>query len=302
MTVAYRPAEERDVPAMSAVIAAAQNDLHARHGYQDQHMDPDAAITSIGFLVRSQPAGCFVAEDGGVLAGIGCAWVLGAFWYLADLFVEPACQGQGVGRELLARTLAYRPDGPPANRALITFAYNRVSTSLYAKHGMYPREPLYVMSCDSARITSVQRAPAEPPVELTAAGGDAIPAFRRIDEAVLGYTRDEHHAFWRSMPGMRCEALRHDGRIAGYAYVWENGRVGPLAVEDPALLEPFLEAVVRIAAARGEPVTLMAPGANARAMDVAMRYGFRIELPLVVLATEPFGRWEAYLPSSPGLL
>jgi len=38
------------------------------------------------------------------------------------------------------------------NRALATFAYNPVSISLYARYGIYPREPLYWMESPSQQV------------------------------------------------------------------------------------------------------------------------------------------------------
>jgi hypothetical protein len=46
----------------------------------------------------------------------------------------------------MKRALDHAQKNDADNRALITFAYNRVSIGLYVKHGLFPREPLYTVS------------------------------------------------------------------------------------------------------------------------------------------------------------
>jgi ribosomal protein S18 acetylase RimI-like enzyme len=52
----------------------------------------------------------FTAWDAGRLVGILRGWTDGAYdGYICDLAVDPACQNQGVGRELLQRALNLGP-------------------------------------------------------------------------------------------------------------------------------------------------------------------------------------------------
>ncbi len=93
--------------------------------------------------LKEDSDGFWVATVEGKIAGITLSWVRGSLWYLAHLFVSPEHQGLDIGRNLMEKAMRHRKEAPITNRALVTFAYNPVSISLYARHGMYPREPMY---------------------------------------------------------------------------------------------------------------------------------------------------------------
>ena len=70
----------------------------------------------MGHLQATDPAGCWVAEDKDHIVGIAQAHIRGEVWVLATLGVIPGFQDQGIGHELLDRTLAY---GDPASPGAI---------------------------------------------------------------------------------------------------------------------------------------------------------------------------------------
>jgi GNAT superfamily N-acetyltransferase len=74
------------------------------------------------------------------------------FWFLAQLFIKPETQARGVGQTLLSKTLQQAQRNGAENLALVTLAYNTVSTGLYVRNGMYPREPLYRVVAPAAVV------------------------------------------------------------------------------------------------------------------------------------------------------
>src|SRR3954454_9518849 len=136
---------------------------------------------------------------------------------------------------------------------------------------------------------------------------DPWPASRewlsRIDEEVLGFRRESHHAF--QLGGFAARALRIEraGRPVGYAYVSAAGHIGPLAVTPGEDGRGILRPVVSCAL-EGQPkqVSMIVPGRADRMLAAAFQLGFRIDEPFVLLAARSFGDWSHYLPSNPGFM
>ncbi|NUR08333.1 MAG: GNAT family N-acetyltransferase [Nocardioidaceae bacterium] len=61
----------------------------------------------IGHVVRTDPGGCFVAEDAGGVLGMVAGMRRDLTFFLSSLAVLPGVQGRGVGRQLLDASLAY---------------------------------------------------------------------------------------------------------------------------------------------------------------------------------------------------
>lgn len=128
MPLVYRPARADDLVAADALAVARINDLTVRHGF-----GPMATANPTGFLLfsfKDDPAGLWIAEDGGAIVGFAWSWVCGDVWFLAQLFIDPAQQGQGIGNEMLARTFEHARASGAVHKALITFTFNRVSQGL----------------------------------------------------------------------------------------------------------------------------------------------------------------------------
>ncbi len=80
------------------------------------------------------------------VVGFGAAYLRGAVWFLAMLFVDPDEQARGLGRELLIRTFpggsAPDPEGPVV-LGTATDSTQPISNGLYAQYGMVPRLPVF---------------------------------------------------------------------------------------------------------------------------------------------------------------
>src|SRR3954449_7356125 len=183
MSLIYRPARASDLATTEALVVASINDLTERHGF-----GPMATASPPNFQLFSlndDLGGLWIAEDGGAILGFAWSWVCGDVWFLAQLFVDPAQQGRGIGNELLKLTLGHARKAGAAHKALITFTFNRVSQGLYIRHGLFPRLPVYMFGAareavmarlPGARLRSVR-------IENTAAHSAALAA---IDVSALG--------------------------------------------------------------------------------------------------------------------
>jgi hypothetical protein len=88
----------------------------------------------------------------------------------------------------------------------------------------------------------------------------------------------------------------------GYGYAGEAGRVGPIAVQDEALLGPVLGHLTSAVAPRGAFAFWVA-GAADRAVVPALQAGFRLDpFPVLLCWDKPFADFSRYLPIGTGLL
>jgi hypothetical protein len=134
-----------------------------------------------------------VAENETEIVGMAFSWFRGSFWFLGQLFIEPTCQKGGIGRKLLDKTPEHSSQIKVTNRALITFPFNRVSTALYMRYGMYPREPIYRMVGDSAVAHSAHKETESVNYEKLPPAAASIRQLCTIDEPVLGIPLERHH-------------------------------------------------------------------------------------------------------------
>ncbi len=305
MDIIYRPAQMSDEGAISKVFAEAVIAVHEKHGYTRPAVDPAGPNPTFAFLVEDHAKGCWVAEDPTEVIGYCTSWVYGSLWFLSQLFVLPRYQGQHVGHELMVRALAYGSGKAITNRALITFAFNLASISLYMRHGLYPRESLYGLrsSTPSARPQHTPPGTVEHTYEKV--GNDPITLSRLawIDESILGIQRPRFHQYLLEGPGASCYLFHSGGTPRGYAYVWPTGRVGPLAVAVPSDLKGVMRSAFTLATATGaEHVSTLVPGSNEDAVTTALEHGLRITVPFLLMSSRPFGSWTRYLFYSPALI
>jgi hypothetical protein len=125
-----------------------------------------------------------------------------------------------------------------------------------------------------------------------------------IDQSHFGVRRDLIHRFYFSRPDATCWLFQESGTLTGYAYTWQNGRVGPVAVRSPGDLEPVMRlALSRAATQPGiDQVTAIIPGSNEPAMAVALEARLRIVMPLLLMTARPLPGAASYLYCSPGLM
>jgi GNAT superfamily N-acetyltransferase len=187
MEVLYAPAPGVDEPARAAR-------QHAR----------------ITHLVRTDPAGCWVAELDGRVEGVALSLIRNGVWGFSLFGVAEKLQGRGVGRELFARSWEY---GAAAHGHLILSSPNPAAMATYARSG------LAIRPCVAAAgIVDLSRAPEVDGVEE--AGEAGIPVADAIGRAVrgAGHGRDlpvaMAHGARLFVLEDRAFALVRDGQVA----------------------------------------------------------------------------------------
>jgi GNAT superfamily N-acetyltransferase len=300
MTLVYRPAQAQDLARADALVVASINDLTERHGFGSMATAHPPNFQM--FSLKDDPAGLWVAEDSSDILGFAWSWACVDVWFLAQLFVDPARQGRGVGNELLKRTMQHARKSNAAHKALITFTFNRVSQGLYIRHGLFPRMPIYFFA--AARDRLIAGLPDTPlrgaAIEDTAAH---MKRLAEIDIHAVGVTREKHHRYLLNDPATKGVMFYAGSECVGYAYIGSDGHVGPLAVtRKDALGDAFTTALKIATAGAASKISAFLPGSCDSALSLAVQYGLRITFPMLLMASPGFCDWTQYLPRNPAFI
>ncbi len=312
-----RAAREDELPVCAAIWRHALNDYLVRLN-QFEIPDDLSVITRLYRHLRITDPGRFCvavrpdpeAPERERIVGFASAVVRGSLWYLSMLFILPDEQGAGIGRALLARVM------PPAEAGMTlatgTDSGQPISNALYSTYGIVPRMPLLRLVGDAARPETLAALPsgvAAVPFDGIAAGPAGGPGHRELvaivgelDRTLAGFEHPDDHRFLRTEGRLGFLYRGSGGTPLGYGYTSQSGRIGPVAVRDPDLLEPVLGHLLRAVTPRGEFASWV-PGHADRAVVALLRAGLRLEgFPVLLCWSRAFADFSRYLPISPGLL
>ncbi|GAB2915201.1 GNAT family N-acetyltransferase [Paralcaligenes sp. KSB-10] len=300
MSLIYRPAQAQDLATTEALVVASINDLTERHGFGSM-ATPSPPNFQL-FSLKDDPGGLWIAQDGGDILGFAWSWVCGNVWFLAQLFVDPSQQGRGIGNELLKLSLEHARKSRADHKALITFAFNRVSQGLYIRHGFFPRMPVYFFGAARERVKA--GLPGLPLRSMAIDDTDQhMQRLAEIDVRAVGVAREKHHRYLLNDPGTTGVMLCAGGECVGYAYIGPSGHVGPLAVTRADVLASAFATALKIAADKpSEKISAFVPGTCDSALRLAVDCGMRITVPMLLMASPGYGAWTQYLPRNPGFM
>jgi GNAT superfamily N-acetyltransferase len=223
----------------------------------------------------------------------------GPLGFLSMLFVTPGRQAQGLGRALLERVLPTAASG--LTMAAVTDSAQPISNGLYATYGIVPRMPLAHLVGRPSRTVALLPLPDGVLVSPLPPASDLPSGVHALDQQVLGFDRPADHRF-AIESGRLPFIIESKGRLAGYGYVSPVGHIGPICVDDPALLAPVTTTLLQAVQPRGASAVWV-PGAAGETFQALVRAGLRIDgFPLLLCWSRPFADFSRYLPLSPGLL
>lgn len=102
---------------------------------------------------------------------------------------------------------------------------------------------------------------------------------------------------------MRCYLFTGKDKIAGYAYVSEDGAIGPLAAHEADDVAKMLcYCLDRLSSDGADKFVVHVPGTNTGALSLLFDRGFKLQDLSLVMSSVPFGTWESYVLSRPSLL
>jgi GNAT superfamily N-acetyltransferase len=282
METMLRPATPADAEACGRICYQGFKALNERHGFPPNYPSVEAATGRVrAFLEHSAVFGVVAVERGGRVLGFNFLSERDPIRGVGPIVVDPAAQGRGVGRRLMAAVLE-RAAGAPGIR-LTQEAFNLHSLALYAGLGFEAREPLVALTG--------RPSPAPlPGWEVRPLRAENLAACAALYERVHGHSRanELRDALAR---GLAWVALR-DGRVVAYAAVatvWlANHGVGE-SEEDMAALLAGAGRLVE------EPLALLLPIRQAGLLRWCLKAGLRPIKPILLMSLgeyrQPLGTW-----------
>jgi GNAT superfamily N-acetyltransferase len=305
--ITFRYATEADLPECSRIHRVGIDDYLGRMAFPPMPVENPGLLRLHAHTLASDPTRFQVAERRGRggrprIVAFGSAVERGPMWFLSMLFVEPGEQARGLGRALLAEILP----APTRKRVLATCTDSAqpISNGLYASFGIVPRMPLFNLVGRPYQDAPWPALPGDIVVERVRDGAAWANdgEVHDLDRALLGFAHPEDHAFVLDEPRHGFAFRGPDGRLVGYGYAGDVGRVGPIAVSDARLLAPVLGHLLRTVEPRGAS-SVWLPGDAGDAIGVAIRAGLRIDgFPILAGWSRSFADFTRYVPTSPGLI
>jgi GNAT superfamily N-acetyltransferase len=240
--------------------------------------DPAAAHARLRRLLATDPAGCWVAEDAGGLAGVGLALLRDGLWGLSLLVVRPDLQSTGVGSALLRRTLEY---GASARGGIVLASPDARALRAYARAGFELHPSLIATGVVRGIVGCADVRPFEPADHELAAA---------VDRAVRGVP---HGSDLDALAEAGNELLTHPGR--GYA-VHLAGTVKTIAAFEDEAAGALLRTVLARTPPDAEAEVSWLTGAQQWAIDVAVAARLQLRLAGAVCLRGEVGPMRPYLP------
>jgi GNAT superfamily N-acetyltransferase len=244
-------------------------------------------------LESAERGTAWVARDDQEVVGIAVAHDWDDERHIGDLFVERSYRGHGVGAALVEAAFAEVDLG----RTALVAARDPAALALPLRFGMALREPV------------LRFAGAIPNEEMLAkmASGDyrftvdtIEPSAHRfaldeLDRLTLGTSRPADHTAFA--PASCGNAFFVGGECVGYAYVWPDGHIGPLACASEAyLVQVFAYSLVTLTRSYGASwCTVLVPGSNRRIARTALRAGLRVNKTFTFASDSPAGDRQMYV-------
>ncbi|MFL5643114.1 MAG: GNAT family N-acetyltransferase [Chloroflexota bacterium] len=278
---AIRAARPEDLPVIRSILA--------EHGNDGPVVIADIVGPYLAHLLARGRAR--VATAGESVVAFGAAVDAGRSVHLADVFVEAAHLGQGIGRPLLDAVL----EGAEQRT---TFASDdERAIPIYVRAGMQPLwASLYVQGGTAGLAARLGDLATE------AAASNEL---ARLELEWTGHDRAIDHAYWGSMADVDAFVVREDDAVAAIGYARAR-QAATIRVLDRLLIHADADPVACTLtalrrAARGGPVLLAIPGPHP-ALRILLEAGMRIVDRDQFLASDPSLVDPVRLIPNPGLL
>jgi ribosomal protein S18 acetylase RimI-like enzyme len=297
----FRPMTVGDIDATGYIRKAAMEALDREQGREPPAWEP-RTLPHFAHLLRTDPDGAWVVTLGGLAVGYAMGFTRGDVWFLAQLFVLPEAQGKGVGQKALELSMdAGRKRG--ARHFSVVASTSPVAQALYMRAGMFALGIGYRVRGPVDALLALPPAAGTPKLVVDCEGWDDRIA--ELDRDVWGGARtDDHRLYRQDVWGSESYsfAFNRDGQLAGYGYAMADGHIGPFAAREqgdvPALMRIAGEWLHERGAGEAYGYFLTT---NPAALRPLLNAGWKTNGWTFFLATEPFGRFDRYVPGG-GLL
>lgn len=255
----------------------------------------------LAHLLKNDPGGSFVAESGGLVVGFAMGFVRGDIWFLAQLFVQPEVHSLGIGAALLKRAQDAGRDAG-ARIVAVVASSSDAAQSLYMRHGMFGTAIGYGIRGPVDALSALPAPDGNRKLVVDCHGWqDRISA---LDAQVYGAERRAEHEMYLNewADSNYAFALTRDSDLIGYGYALDTGYIGPIAAIEPEDQLPLLRVAGDWLAEREvTEASAYVVSTNHTVMRALLDGGWKTTGRTYLLASEPFGEFDRYIPSG-GLL
>lgn len=272
-----------------AIVSAGDDDVRALG--RERALD----ATSIRLALEAAGDGYgWVARDGSEAIGWALARSFETRRTVGEVFVGPSFRGQGVGGRLLEAAFA-GTDG--ASRWLVFDPADRAAFALAARRRLVPFAMLQRFA-GAIPGENVLLELAASSYRFDVGAIDPVAhgfALDELDRSTVGFTRaDEHRRYAGQTIGI---AFFKAGEFVAYAYVWQDGRIGPAAASSASYAnQMFAYAMLTLQRSFGASwCTALIPGAALRLTRAALHAGLRIEATLALAGDETDADLSRYI-------
>ncbi len=257
-----RPMTDADVPAAERVSDEGFFELDQRNRRHDQPAPQrrsrerrEVWIERTRHLVRTDPGGCWVAEDDTGLVGMASSFRRETLWCLATYAVLPGRQGQGIGKPLLAAALHH---GRGCTRAMLSASSDTRAVRIYHQAGFELHPQMY--------LTGTVDRGALPVVEKVREGSASdVDLMDSLDRGARGAGHGPDHELmlrtWRLL-------VSDTSTGSGYAYLDQRGQLALLAASNRRTATRLLWTA--LAEGPGTVTLAHVTGANQWALEVGL--------------------------------
>lgn len=212
--------------------------------------------------MRTDPGGCWVAEDETGIVGIATSYRREVLWCLATYAVLPGRQGQGIGKPLMAAAMNH---GRGCTRSMLSASGDTKAVRIYRQAGFDLHPQMY--------LTGTVDRSAIPVVEKVREGSASdIELMDSLDRAARGAGHGVDHELMLASSWPLLVSDTSTG--SGYAYLNERGQLALLAASNRRTATRLLWAAL---ADGSEQATVHhLTGANQWALDVGFAAGLEL--------------------------
>jgi GNAT superfamily N-acetyltransferase len=245
-------------------------------------------------LELAERGGVWVARDDAEIVAILVAHDSSEERYVGDCFVEPSYRQRGIAGGLLQAAFESVDDRA---RTMIADPANPASLAVALRGRLALREPVLRFAGAIPKEEELARMAAGEYRFQVESIDPAAHAFglRALDRQTRGTTRDlDHERFARNASG---HAFFLRGEFVAYAYVWPDGRIGPIACSSQNyVVQIFAYALLSLTRAYGASwCSTIVPGSNRRIGRTVLRAGLRIEETSLLAGDTPEGDLSTYV-------
>jgi GNAT superfamily N-acetyltransferase len=286
MEVNIRPAVSADITACGQIAHAAFKDINERHGFENLEL-PTAkeACQHAEFIIHNPYYYNLVAEASDHVIGLCFLDEHNSIRGIELVCVDPAAQGEGVGRKLMETALE-RCQGARGVR-LLQHTFNMSSLALYASLGFAVKEPLMLMRGRLSGQPSKD-------VEIRPIRSQELDECGELYEKIHGFERNneirDYLKYFTPVIAMR------SSHIVAYASAPATSLMNHVVAETENDMKALL---LGISASTTDPLLLLLPVRQASLFRWCLEQKLRIVKPFTLMALgdyqEPAG---CYLPSA----